>query len=120
MCSPDWLISKLSFAFTVDNDMSRDWLICNFSFAFTVDNHVSQDWLICKLIRNGSVWPTTFLAYLSRRLVGELIVYSWSGVRPASSLVHNFKHKYLCNQWADHNEILSVASLGWGKGCFSS
>ena len=25
-----------------------------------------------------------FLAHLSRRLIGELIVYQWSGVRPAS------------------------------------
>ena len=32
------------------------------------------------------------------------------------SVVHNFKNDYLCNQWADHNEILSEASLGWGKG----
>ena len=66
----------------------------------------------------------SFLAHLSRRLVGELIVYPWSGVRPSSvvrrrpsSVVHNFKHKYLCNQWADRNQILSEASLGWGKGC---
>ena len=29
--------------------------------------------------------------------------------------IHNFKHEYLCNQWADHNEILSEASLGLGK-----
>ena len=61
-----------------------------------------------------------FLAHLSRRLVGELIVYPWSGVRPAASsspVVHNFQHEYLCNQWADHNKILSEASLGWGKGC---
>ena len=58
-----------------------------------------------------------FLAHLSRRLVGELIVYPWSGVRPSASVVvvHNFKHEYLCNQWADHNGILSEASLGWGK-----
>ena len=28
---------------------------------------------------------TCFLVHLSRRLVGELIVFSWSGVRPASS-----------------------------------
>ena len=28
-----------------------------------------------------------FLAHLSRRLVGELIVYPWSGVRPSSSVV---------------------------------
>ena len=33
-----------------------------------------------------------FLAHLSRRLIGELIVYPWSGVRrrrPLSSVVHN-------------------------------
>ena len=58
-----------------------------------------------------------FLAHLSQRLVGELIVYPWSKVRPASSIVYNFKHEYLCNQWVDHNQILSEASLGWGKGC---
>ena len=60
------------------------------------------------------------LAHLSRRLVGELIVYPWSGVRPSSSsvvVVHNFKHEYLCRQLADGNQILSKASLGWGKGC---
>ena len=32
-----------------------------------------------------------FLAHLSRRLTGELIVYPCSGVRPSSSVVHNFK-----------------------------
>ena len=31
------------------------------------------------------------LAHLSRRLTGELIVYPCSGVRPSSSVVHNFK-----------------------------
>ena len=29
----------------------------------------------------------SFLAHLSRRLVGELIVYPWSGVRPSASVV---------------------------------
>ena len=58
----------------------------------------------------------TLVAHISRRLVGELIVYLWSGVRSSSVVVvHNFKHEYLCNQWADHNEILLEASLGWGK-----
>ena len=37
-------------------------------------------------------------------------------VRCPSVVVHNFKHEYLCNQWADHNQILSEASLCWGKG----
>ena len=26
-----------------------------------------------------------------------------------------FKLEYLCNQWANRNEILSESSLGWGK-----
>ena len=41
--------------------------------------------------------------------------------RPAVVVVHNFKHQYLCNQWADHNEMLSEhywdggkAALGFG------
>ena len=54
------------------------------------------------------------LAHLSRRLVGELIVLYTHA--PASdrrpSVVHNFKHEYLCNQLADHNENLLEASLG--------
>ena len=29
------------------------------------------------------------LAHLSRRLIGELIVYQWSGVRRRPSVVHN-------------------------------
>ena len=32
---------------------------------------------------------TSFLAHLCRRLIGELIGYSWSGVRPSSVVVHN-------------------------------
>ena len=55
-----------------------------------------------------------FLAHLSRRLIGELIVYRSSrrpSVRPS---VHIFKHEYLCNQLADWNEVLSEASLGGG------
>ena len=72
-----------------------------------------------KLLYNVvSTLAPSFLAHLSQRLVGELIVYPWSGVRPSSVVVvHNFKHEYLCNQWADGNQILSEASMGWGKGC---
>ena len=33
-------------------------------------------------------------------------------VRPCG---HTFKHEYLRNQQADYNQILSEASLGWGK-----
>ena len=34
-----------------------------------------------------------FLAHLSRRLIGELIGYSWSGVCLSSSVVHNAQYK---------------------------
>ena len=65
-----------------------------------------------------------FLAHLSRRLKGELIVYQSSRrlcvcVSGCVS-VDIFKLQYLCNQWANRNEILSEPSLGWGKaelGC---
>ena len=54
------------------------------------------------------------------RLRGELIVYQSSRrpcVRPCvCECVHNFKHEYLWNQWVDRNQMLSEASLGWGKG----
>ena len=33
--------------------------------------------------------------------------------------VHTFKHEYLLDQWADRNQILSEASLGWGKAALS-
>ena len=81
-------------------------------------NKILQLFCSRQIYYNNYYSKTYLLAHLSRRLVGELIVYPWSGVRPSSSsVVHNFKHEYLCNQWADHNQILSEASLGWGKGC---
>ena len=62
-----------------------------------------------------------FLAHLSRRLKGELIVYR-SIRRPSvsasvSASVNIFKLEYLRNQWANRNQILSEASLGWGIDC---
>ena len=60
---------------------------------------------------------TCFLAHLSRRLKGELIVYRSIRrpcVRPS---VNIFKLEYLRNQWANRNQILSEASLGWGIDC---
>ena len=66
-------------------------------------------------------WMTLLLAHLSRRLKGELIVYRsirrpWvrGSVRPC---VNIFKLEYLRNQWANRNQILSEASLGWGIDC---
>ena len=59
--------------------------------------------------------PFDLLAHLSRRLKGELIGYSWSGVRPASSsVINNFKH-LLQNRLPDQSQILCGASLGRGN-----
>ena len=57
-----------------------------------------------------------FLAHLSRRLRGELLVYQWlrrpSSVRPS---VNIFKHLLLWNHWANWTQISYGDSLGWGN-----
>ena len=55
---------------------------------------------------------TCFLAHLSRRLIGELIVYPWSGVLPAPTML---KHLLLRNHLANESQILCGASLGRGN-----
>ena len=62
---------------------------------------------------------TPFLAHLSQRLIGELIVYQWSGVRrtsvrPSASSTM-LKHLLLRNRLADQSHILCGASLGRGN-----
>ena len=64
-----------------------------------------------------------FLAHLSQRLIGELIGYSWSGVRPSvgvrrrpsASSFTMLKDLLLQNRWADQSQILCGASLGRGN-----
>ena len=69
-------------------------------------------------LSNEARW--LFLAHLSRRLRGELIVYQ-SSCRPClRECINIFKHEFLGDQQADRNQILSEASLGWGKGFSSS
>ena len=73
--------------------------------------------------RSANVFSVTyiFLAHLSQRLIGELIGYSMSGVRPSSgvrrrpSVVINFKHLLLQNRLPDQNQILCGSSLGRGN-----
>ena len=84
---------------------------------------VKLDWNSTQYERRHA--KTCFLAHLSRRLKGELIVYRSIRrplvrplVRPSvSASVNIFKLEYLRNQWANHNQILSEASLGWGIDC---
>ena len=53
------------------------------------------------------------LTHLSRRLIGELMVYPWSGVRLSSD--HKFKHLLLQIRLANQGQILCRASLGRGR-----
>ena len=66
---------------------------------------------VCRLIQ--------FLAHLSQRLIGELIGYSWSGVRPASvrrrPAFTMLKDLLLRNRFANQSQILCGASLGRGN-----
>ena len=61
------------------------------------------------------------LAHLSQRLIGELIGYPWSGVRPSASVSSvrpsftMLKDLLLRNRLADQSQILCGASLGRGN-----
>ena len=61
--------------------------------------------------------PLQFLAHLSQRLTRW--AYSIPMVRRLSAVVvvHTFKLEYLWSHLANLDQILYVASLGWGKGC---
>ena len=59
------------------------------------------------------------LAHLSRRLVGELIVYPWSGVRPSSSTISNMNISAASGPMATkfylkHHWVGGKAALGFG------
>ena len=70
-------------------------------------------WLVTGLNDTHVVDPMYLLAHLSRRLIGELIEYSWSGVRPSSSTM--LKDLLLQNGLANQSQILCGASLGRGN-----
>ena len=55
------------------------------------------------------------LAHLSWRLTRW--AYSKPMVRLLSVVVHTFKLEYLWSQLVNLDQILCIASLGWGKGC---
>ena len=65
---------------------------------------------------SGYLRWAALLAHLSQRLIGELIVYPWSGARRLSFTV--LKNVPLRNQLADQSQILCGASLGRGNEIF--
>ena len=80
-------------------------LICVFVFAYAKSR-----------FSHNKAHMITLLAHLSRRLIGELIVYQWSGVRrPSSASSTMLKHLLLRNRLADQSQILCGPSLGRGN-----
>ena len=73
--------------------------------------------LLCHTRPSARCGCSAFLAHLSRRLKGELIVYQSNCRLSGCVSVNIFKLEYLRNQWANRNEILSEPSLGWGIAC---
>ena len=70
------------------------------------------------ILNDTSNATDSFLAHLSRRLIGELIVYQWSGVRPLSTML---KHLLLRNRLANQSQILCAASLDrWNESLFKA
>ena len=83
----------------------------------------------CPLYKQRSPRSTLAASHLAHSFVEKISCYSlfsspegkaYSIPVELSSVcvsVNIFKLEYLRKQWANHNEILSEPSLGWGKDC---
>ena len=107
-----------------NQDRHKIWVEYDFGPNQTTHFGVTCPW-VTKMGKWCSMLPHSFLAHLSRRLTRW--AYSISMVRrpsvvvrrrPSSVVVvvHTFKLEYLWSHLANLDQILSVASLGWGKG----
>ena len=63
-----------------------------------------------RLGNDGNKLLGGLLAHLSRRLIGELVGYPWSGACPSASFTM-LKHLFLPNRWANQSQIVCEASL---------
>ena len=93
-------------------------LLKNFPYTYNGENSVSmlaRSFLIessSKLLvtRTGiKAWSSSILGRI-RPLILELLALEWRKF-------HTFELEYLWSQLANLDQILCVASLGWGKGC---
>ena len=135
-CSPTWSM-EVDEESDQKSDILPHWMAAHARLKneFTEDEkcHNLMSWfklssntlLICFSVTIcwGSV---VFLAHLSWRLtrwaysIAMVRRPSVVGVRrrqSSSVVVHTFKPVYLWSQLANLDQILCVASLGWGKGC---
>ena len=68
------------------------------------------DWIIIKVIRTGiKAWSSLIFGQI-RPLILELLALEWRKF-------HTFELEYLWSQLDNLDQILCVASFGWGKGC---
>ena len=63
-------------------------------------------------------WVILYLTYLFSSPEPKADKVSLYYSKALSSVVHTFEQLYLQDQLANFSQILSVAPLGWGKGCF--
>ena len=107
---------------------SRATLSCDSSFFFFIGSFVFKQQVLFRVdflsvgtvpkgvtrgqnlghLKNHFFFLLYFLAHLSRRLIGELIVYPWSGVRPSSTSSASstmLKHLLLRNRLTDQSQI---------------
>ena len=68
-------------------------------------------------VQNWDLQGHTLFSSPEPKAHGELIVYRSIRCPSVRASVNIFKLEYLRNQWANCNQILSEASLGWGIDC---
>ena len=83
------------------------------NFVLNLGEDCPSSWLLLICCFKENTLFSLFLAHLSLRLIVELILDPWSGVRPSS--VHIFKDLQLLNHLANKSQILYGASLGKGN-----
>ena len=103
---------------TTDYGVSCPWASKKFPTDLQWENGVSM--LACSFLiessskllvtRTGIKARTSSILGRIRRLILELLALEWRKF-------HTFELEYLWSQLANLDQILCVASLGWGKGC---
>ena len=97
---------------TLKTSQSKSCSFVQLNLPKSKHNCLHNSMISCEMYQNEIY---IFLAHLSRRLIGKLIVYPWSGVRRRRASSTMLKHLLLRNRSADQSQILCGASLGRGN-----